>query len=671
MAGRVESLVLPPSGPTMVPHQIPSPQRSFVNRTDELARLRSLARTHGAERSPGLVLLTGLGGVGKTQLVSQWVDDAVDRLYPGGQLYVDLEALRRDGAVDMAAVLEAFLRSLGVHKDFIPAGLQQRSALFRSITAVRKVVVVADSVRQAPEARCLLPGQGLLVATSRTDLPSLAIDGAVRIKIDPLDQHTGVQLVCSWEPAAGKDTAAELVRLCGGLPLALRTAGEWLASRPHLGLDQVVRILAANGPLHPAEGSPSVNTILDTVYENFPAHTKQLYSLLGCLPGTSATQGVAAAAGVVRFDDALGDLFTAHLTVPVQSPDRTRRFRLHDAVRGHARRVAQTLPEDVYVRYRRAVVDYYAAATAHADVLVLGASRMRLQGPPRGSVEELSPAEEPFTDGPEALEWLDAEQANLLSVLRLAAEHQWYGTVWRLCESLWALYHSRTLHADSIEAHRLGIEAAQWEGRRDAEVRMRNQLARTHYALGDHAQAEQELAAAEALFGLIDDPRLSGVVRESQGLIALATGHHDKALALFSQAYDANVQMGDQHGAIVQGYNIGQALTALGHWERALDTLTEALATARATHDDAMCPRIGIVQARALQGLGRLEEALDAAVAAAERASALKLYVKLGQALALLADLSEQVDDPGLRAACRRRLRELRTTTTGVLPRIT
>ena len=53
-----------------------------------------------------------------------------ERSYPGGHLYVDLEVGRRDGAVDVSGVLAGFLRSLGVHPEFIPADLGERTALF-------------------------------------------------------------------------------------------------------------------------------------------------------------------------------------------------------------------------------------------------------------------------------------------------------------------------------------------------------------------------------------------------------------------------------------------------------------------------------------------------------------------------------------------------------------
>lgn len=667
-AERIGSISFGAPGPTAPPRQVPPPSGVFVNRTKELTALRVETAARGAERNAGIVLVTGLGGVGKTQLVSQWVHSDLEQLYPAGQLYVDLDDVRLDGAVDSGAVLAGFLRGLGVHKDYVPESRVECEKLFRSVAAQRgPLLVVVDNAHQAPEVRPLLPPAGLMVVTSHRHLPSLTLDGALHVVVDPLDRSAGIELVRHWQVTAAEGTAAELVRLCGGLPLALRAAGEWLAGRPHLGLDAVVRRLAAGQHRSPTEETDHVDTVLDTVIAELPDHSRRLYLLLGCLPGSGVTAAVAGAAGVTRVDDALGDLVTAHLVVAAESADRPQRFRPHDVVRAHARTLASGMPEQDRLAALRGVADFYLAAAAHADAAVLG-RRFRIQEPPSRTVDELSPGEPLFTTSAEALEWLDAERSALLELLRLASKEGWYDAVWRLCESLWALYHSRKHHADSIEAHRLGIEAAQWEGRQDAEVRMRNQLARAHYELRQYGPAQAQLTVASELLGLVSAHQLSGVVRETQGLIALDLGRPDDAEALFRQARSANAEAKDEHGVIVQGYNIGQALVAGGRWQEALEALDEAMAGALAADDGAMLPRIGIVRARALRGLGSLAEAVDSAVSAAEVAAERRQYAKLGQALAVLEELAAQTMDVKLREVCDLRLRELRGIS-GVAPR--
>ncbi|WP_405638003.1 tetratricopeptide repeat protein [Streptomyces sp. NBC_01178] len=688
MAQHIEGLRLPERAPDAPPSQGPPPSRVFVNRTKELAGLRDAAVALAGEPEPGILLVVGVGGVGKTQLIAQSVRRELKQIFPDGQLYVDLEDLRRDGVVDLAAVLGRFLRALGVSRDYVPAGLAECTALFRSVAAGKRLLVMVDNVQHAPEARALVPPSGLLVVIGRRVLPSLLMDGAVLIGVDPLDEAAGTELVRRWHADADERTAADVVRLCAGHPLALRAAVEWLAARPHLTLDDVVRDLAAadrygtgggpdtggdggrearaaamgasGGPGESGDGvGEAVDAVLDSVLAEVSEHTRQLYDLLGALPGTTATTDLLRAAGAVRVDEALGELVSSRLAVLVESPDRPRRCRLHDVARAHARLRARASTGDGRRPVLRLVVGFYRDAAAHADALVLG-DRFRIQPPPDRALAELSVKEPLFVDRSAVLDWLDAERVNLEHVIRTAAEQEWYEDVWRLCESLWSLYHSRKHLADCVATGALGIEAARHEARPDVEVRMRNQVARAAYELGDLDHAEAELAAATELLGLVADPRLSGVVWETRGLLALARDRADEARELFERALEANRAVPDPHGVVVQSYNVGQALVAGGRWDEALDVLDAAAGVARATGDDPMLPRIELVRARALDGRGELDRAVAAAVAAADGAAELRQLAKFDQALALLASLAGRAEEETLRAAYEEKLRTLR-----------
>ncbi|MEV7467096.1 NB-ARC domain-containing protein [Streptomyces kronopolitis] len=667
-AGRIESLTFAaaPAPPPLTPRQVPPPRPGFVNRTAEFAALGAALASYGPDSPPATIVITGLGGVGKTELVSQWVWRELAERFPDGQLYVDLGEGRRDGGIDVGGVIGTLLRALGVHESLIPAGTADRSALFRSATAGRRLLVVIDNAQHAAEVRPVLPGHGLAVVLSRKRLASLELDGAVPLTVAPLDADAGLQLVRRWqhssaepgaEPAADPGAAARLVAACGGLPLALRAAGEWLIERPHMSLEAVVDALA-DEQIRPADTGRSVAAVFDAVTATFCPHTLALYRFLGAFPGTTFTAEAAEAAGVTRFEDGLRDLRTAHMVVGAGAPGR---FRLHDVVAAHAR--ARTGPEEDAAQVRRRVTDFYLTAAARADRLVLG-PRLRLQeAPPAASAPGAAPdgSQGLFDTGAEALEWLDAERANLLGVLRMAADEGRHDAVWRLCESLWALYHSRKHYADWIESHRLGIEAARWEGRIDAEVRMRNQLARAHYSLREYDHADAELRSAEELLDAVADARLTGMIRETQGLLCLARRRPEEAIALFTRALQANE--GDTHGVVVQTYNLGQAVLAADRPQEALDLLDGAMATARAEGDDAMRLRIGIVRGRAHRACGRFAHALEAATDAALLAERLGQVVKLKEALELAVELGDRIQNPQVQRAGRRMMSELRQRT--------
>ncbi|BDH68275.1 hypothetical protein MTP06_17240 [Streptomyces sp. PLM4] len=669
-AQRIDSLNVEAPPQVWPPRQLPPPLPGFVNRTKERRTLRELAEA-AVGQGVRTVVVTGLGGVGKTQLIAHCVRSDLGAFFPDGQVYVDLADVRRDGAVDVAGVLGDWLHAFGVPYGHQPAGLGGRADLFRTVTTGKRVLVVVDNVRQAPEIRALTPGDGLLVATSRTVLPALRMDGAVQLVVDPLDEREAIGIVRGRPVAQGEGpAAAELVRRCGGLPLALRAVGEWLVERPQLGLDDAVRSLApfggAAGRGWADEGTVDVmEQVFDSVLRQMPDHTRALYRFLGALPGTTFPAALPRAAGLPRVDAALGDLMTSHLVVAV-GPGRDgavpagppHRFRMHDLARAHAATEAATLPEEAARSLLRTVTDFYAEAVAHADRSIGG--RFRLQDPPARSLAELGFAEGAFSGDGQGLDWLDAERGNILAVLRAAAREGLHDAVWRICESLWPLFHERARHADSLEAHPLGIEAARWENRPDAEIRMRNQLARAHAALGDLDRAAEELRAGEPLLALTEDARLRGILAETGGLVALAQGRTADARDRFTAALAANTERGDQHGIVVQSYQLADAVRASGDHAEARRLLAAALGLARETGDLAMIPKLTLLTARVHADAGEVAQAVAAATDAAEQAGEQGLTSKVREALELLLGLARRSGDTALAESCERRLAELR-----------
>ncbi|RZD76336.1 hypothetical protein [Streptomyces albidoflavus] len=669
-AQRIDSLNVEAPPQVWPPRQLPSPLPGFVNRTKERRTLRELAEA-AVGQGVRTVVMTGLGGVGKTQLIAHCVRSDLGAFFPDGQVYVDLADVRRDGAVDVAGVLGDWLHAFGVPYGHQPAGLGGRADLFRTVTTGKRVLVVVDNVRQAPEIRALTPGDGLLVATSRTMLPALRMDGAVQLVVDPLDEREAIGIVRGWPVAQDEGpAAAELVRQCGGLPLALRAVSEWLVERPQLGLDDAVRSLApfggAAGRGWADEGTVDVmEQVFDSVLRQMPDHTRALYRFLGALPGTTFPAALPRAAGLPRVDAALGDLMTSHLVVAVgPGPDGAapggppQRFRMHDLARAHAATEAAALPEEAARSLLRTVTDFYAEAVAHADRSIGG--RFRLQDPPARTLAELGFAEGAFSGDGQGLDWLDAERGNILAVLRAAAREGLHDAVWRICESLWPLFHERARHADSLEAHPLGIEAARWENRPDAEIRMRNQLARAHAALGDLDRAAEELRAGEPLLALTEDARLRGMLAETGGLVALGQGRTADACDRFTAALAANTERGDQHGIVVQSYHLAEAVQTSGDHAEARRLLAAALGLARETGDLAMIPKLTLLTARVHADAGEVAEAVAAATDAAEQAGERGLTSKIREALELLLGLARRSGDTALAESCERRLAELR-----------
>ncbi|GAB3465553.1 AfsR/SARP family transcriptional regulator [Actinophytocola sediminis] len=232
--------------PIVRPAQLPAAVPGFVGRTEALAALDAAATC--TESGP-LTVLAGGPGIGKSALAVHWAHRGA-HWFPDGQLYVDLRGSSPLGALDPADALRHFLTSLGQAPDSLPDSSADRGALFRSLLAGRRVLVVLDDAAAADQVRPLLPGGTgcLVLVTSRATLTGLrAMNGARSIAVDPLTPAEArcllAVLVTEARVAAEPDAAAALGRLCEHHPVALRVAAVRLAAEPTRPIADYVREL--------------------------------------------------------------------------------------------------------------------------------------------------------------------------------------------------------------------------------------------------------------------------------------------------------------------------------------------------------------------------------------------------------------------------------------------
>ncbi|WP_049656549.1 tetratricopeptide repeat protein [Kitasatospora sp. MY 5-36] len=646
-AGSIGSVHLHQPREVSTPHQTRPPRETFVNREREIAMLTAALRRVD-EGGLAIVAFTGLGGVGKTELVVKFAEERAAH-FPGGVLYVDLKAYRHQAGVDLPGVVQMFLRALGKES---PDEEAARFAEFRTATAEKRCLIFLDNAEHAAEVRALLPSAGLVVAASRERrLGALRMDGAVVQQLDRLSAAAGAALVRGWlgpERGAAGEIAA-LVERCEGLPLALNAVGGQLLGRSRLKVGQVVAELRDQerrlAVLDNDEGN--LRRTYDPVYERLSPQARVLYHLIGVHPGPHVSAELAAAVGVEQAAEALDELYLVHLLDEVVDDGPGDRYQAHDVVRTHAYACARELPCQEELLERD--VAYFRGRASLAD-RTMGRERLRLQDP---SGDDLPG----FDSETAAMRWLHAERANLRAAVETASKKGWHGEVWRLCESLWPLYHGRKLYDDWIATHRLGIESAQWDNQPAAVVKMRNQLARAHQERKEYRLAAEQLALATELVPLVTNRRVVGVLYETDGLLCLADGRPGDAVERFTLALAEN--RGDDHGEIVQSYNLAQALIADGRPEEALTLLAEATARAGRTRDNDMLMKLPLVRARAHRALGQLDLAVVHADDCARQAKERNQYAKEAQAHTLLVTLAEELDDAELAERSRERLRQL------------
>lgn len=331
-----------PAGPP-VPHapaQLPPATLPFTGRADDVAllsgALTGTPRPHGCP-SPPVLLLHGMPGVGKTTLAVH-VAHATAAGHPDGHLYLDLRGSAPEPCSPRHVVAQA-LRGLGMDPRDIPNSLAERAALYRSLLARRRLLVMLDDAGSVDQVQPLVPaapGCGVIV-TSRylLDLP-----GALRHRVDPLPEGAALDALAAHldtdRAAAEPEAARAVVRACGGHPLALRVAaarvrsGTWLAdladllSSPRHVLDE----LAVDGI--------SVRDSLAAVYRSLsPAAARVLAAMAGLPTPTVPDWVPMTCAGLDPREAvrALDELVRCHLlTLAPQTTPGPNRYRVHRLV---------------------------------------------------------------------------------------------------------------------------------------------------------------------------------------------------------------------------------------------------------------------------------------------------------------------------------------------------
>ena len=235
--------------PPAYPVHLPPDVTDFTGRGAEIEDIRRrLGRGPGQSVGTAMpvVAISGQPGVGKSALATR-VSHLLRAGFPDGQLHVTLRGTQ-ERPEDPATVLVRMIAALGAPTAMIPEDLDERTRLFRTLTADRRVLVVLDDAATAAQVRPLLPGGpgcGVIV-TSRGGLADLA--GAHHVRLDVLPADEALKLLAATagpQRVAAEPTAAErLLELCGRLPLAVRVAGAKLASRPHWSLGKLAERLA-------------------------------------------------------------------------------------------------------------------------------------------------------------------------------------------------------------------------------------------------------------------------------------------------------------------------------------------------------------------------------------------------------------------------------------------
>ncbi|WP_328972881.1 AfsR/SARP family transcriptional regulator [Streptomyces sp. NBC_00239] len=547
---------------------LPRAPRGFHGRHAELAAL-SVAATGEAP----VCLVTGPAGVGKSALVVHWAHRAEAR-FPDGRLHVDLRGFSETGEPPLMDVLREFLLALGVPPRRVPESVISAAALYRSLTAERRLLVVLDNVRASQQARPLLPGGTgcVTVVTSRHRLRGLiASDAARPVPLGVLGPDDSTELLAavlgSGRVHAEPVAARRLARLCDGLPLALRVAAARLADQPQWTLAAMADELSdATRRLSLLDAEDTgVRAALQLSVRLLPPDAAHQFAHLGRHPGTHVDRGTAAAlAGTdpATAEAALEQLSAAHL-VTSSAPGR---WTLHDLVRLYARGL------DAGPDALERVLDHYIATGLAA------AQAAEQDGEPCFALPtdfRTPPEVRRFPDREAAMAWYAAEREDVVLAAGAAQVAALHSRTWRLVLVLWPLMVWRVLDGWAPLLY-TALSAARADGDPNAESRVLALLGWVLTEEGRTAEALPHLEAAPPLAARAGDRGGEATALVNLSLAQAALGDLDEAAQGCLRAAKLARQAGLAQTERLALYHLSRHRLDSGQWQEALDTATAA-----------------------------------------------------------------------------------------------
>jgi len=476
-----------------VPRQLPAPPAHFASRDRELSDLDARSRSRGS--GPGLVVLKGPGGVGKSALALRWLDVVRDR-FGDGQLYARLATPGGD-PVAVSDVLGEFLRALGVAPDRVPDGFSERVTSFRSVTADRNVALLLEDAVSAAQVKALLPASAaaVVVVTSRRPLPALLTDGAEVVEVGPLDDDGAIEVLTRQlgheRVAAEPDAVAALIECCAGLPIALCVAAAQLAIRPRRAIAKLVAELRDERrrlDVLTLDDDLSVRATLDLSARALSPDAAAAYLAIGVHPGRLTCPELIAAmlrAGPARARRALDALVDASLLQEVADEV----YQCHDLVRVHAHTEA-TERLDLAARDERlrTTLEWHLQVARVAGNAVLPARRV-LPFQPSGLLD-LPPG---VRGRHGALGWLERHRLDLAALVLAGSTAGCHELAYALGDALQPLFIVHAHHREALEVDEHALRAAAATGDHHAQHSMRKRLARVLLDLGDLDRARAHI----------------------------------------------------------------------------------------------------------------------------------------------------------------------------------
>ncbi|MEU3952273.1 tetratricopeptide repeat protein [Streptomyces achromogenes] len=578
--GRTLHLTLP-DRPDSALAGLPRRTSVFVGRDTELDRIHEALRpTVGDGTSGKVTVVTGLAGIGKTELVLQAAHRALDEpgWFPGGSLFVDLHGYDARRKVTSGQALGSLLRALGIPVQHIPPQLEERALLYRSTLAAlaaaeRRVLVVLDDVPADDGIRSLLPGDESTV-TLISSRDSLADLDAATVTLRQLSVADGRKLLTDSlrtarlddpRATAEADDADRLAELCGGLPLALRIVAALLVDVPARPLAQLRRDLDVTHSRLSAlrRNERTVTAAFELSYRQLGKKQARLFRLMCLHPGSDfSTECMAQVYGdtVKETERLLLTLSRRHLVEPQEVYGR---WQQHSLLRLYSGEQLLASGYKWGPDLMRLFVHLHETATDATDTLLSPASHR-------------SAAETRFADRTAALRWLEVERHTLVGAVIRACQADDH----LICLALGIPTVRFLVEAHYVEQAAWTLKAAIRSSRKlDDRFHEASLLSALGLVLRDMQKIRKSIRAHSKAIRIcrqLKNHDAMASALNNLGLSLYEQRRFDDSIAAHTKAEGLFKRAGDLRAAAQARSNTGETLATMGRTEEASRALRKA-----------------------------------------------------------------------------------------------